>query len=201
MAFKCCQYVHVTGTVTSSVLQCNVITSNSRNILQGYSCQNTFHTLTSLIFLRSTWQGFNITVLILHAFELCHVTKALFQASQNSSGGHFPQDFVSKYWRCSLFMILLRTKAVLLGLGIINIYCAFDQRDLTVPPSLKIPFICNITLRKRKLNVQFQANSVSDQKEKNDNCAVALSRQVKAEAYRLSWCSLPPSSALWICLL
>lgn len=34
------------------------------------------------------------------------------------------------------------------GWGII-FYCAFEQRELTVPSSLKIPLICNITLRKK----------------------------------------------------
>lgn len=43
-------------------------------------------------------------------------------------------------------MILLRTKPLLLGWGVINFHCTYDQRALTVPYNLKIPFICNITL-------------------------------------------------------
>lgn len=100
----------------------------------------------------------------------------------------------------SLFTVLLRTKLLLLVWGIINFYSAFDQRELTVSSSLKIPFICKITLRKKKSTVSSKLSS-DQKKKKNDNCAVALSRQVKAEVYSLSWCSLPPSSAPQTCLL
>lgn len=48
----------------------------------------------------------------------------------------------------SLYMILLRTKPLLLGWGTRNFHCAFDQRALTMPSRLRIPFICKITLKK-----------------------------------------------------
>lgn len=53
----------------------------------------------------------------------------------------------------SLYMILLRTKLLLLGWGTRNFHCAFDQRALTMPSSLRIPFICEITLKKKKKKI------------------------------------------------
>lgn len=130
--------------------QCNAIASNSHNVLQGWSI---FYTLTSLIFLRSAWQGFNFTVIILLAFECCHVTKELFQARQE---GIFFSIVYLNIDSCSLFIILLRIKWVLLGKHIINFYFAFGQREQTVPSSLKILFICNITFRKKKKICSFK---------------------------------------------
>lgn len=156
-----------------------------------------FNTLISLILLRSAWQDFNFTVIILHAFEHCHVTKEQVRAHQE---GISLSILYLNIDGCSLF-ILLRTKLVLLGWGIINLIVLLVKERWQWLLAWKSPSFAILHSEKKKKNLQFEANSVSDHKEKNGNCAMALSRQVKAEAYWLSWCSLPPTSAPRIYLL
>lgn len=95
---------------------------------------------------------------------------------------------------CSLFMILLTTKPMLLGQDIINFCCTFEQRT-DAAFKVKNPLHFQYYIRKKKLNLQLQANSVYDQKEKNYSCAGDLSGQVEAEAYWLFLVFCSPTSA------
>lgn len=63
-----------------------------------------------------------------------------------------------------------------------------------LPSSLKIPFIFNITLGKKKI-CSFKQSLFMTKKEKNYNCAGDLSRQVQAEAYWLFLVFFSPTSA------